>query len=361
MTCSVKPEDPQLKSWLEEGLSLEIHTVDHPCPLFKEGKFAKAKSTYDRCVDLVGKVPGNGPVAYRMPCCDGLNTVSPRFYAEIFSKTTPTGKFLQVDSSVFNLFSDHSPRPNALQAPTPSSERFGKYVPSDQGFVNLIEDYSYPYVIDRLCWEFPCVVPSDYEANRYHKSNNSLTVADWERALDLTVRDQGVMTMVFHPHGWIKNSQMVELIGHAAKTHGRKVKFLNFREALDRLNKYMLDGNPLRDASGGDNGVRILDVNHDGYMDVVIGNAQTRRTRIWSPKTGTWLTTGFPCRLDQTAAAEGRVASFANFGIHAVGPTSVVGYVEKSPTRRGKIRRMGFQRSRVGARPMVSALVPIRA
>jgi putative membrane-bound dehydrogenase-like protein len=334
MTCRVKPEDPQLKSWLDEGLSLEIHTVDHPCPLFKEGDFAKAKSTYDRCVDLLAKVPGNVPVAFRMPCCDGLNTVSPRFYAEIFSKTTPAGEFLQIDSSVFNLFTDDNPQSSNLGSePRKSTGRFSKYIPSDHGFVNLIENYSYPYVIDRLCWEFPCAVPSDWEASHCHKSNNPLTVADWERALDLTVRNQGVMTMVFHPHGWIKNSQMVELIDYAVKTYGRKVKFLNFREALDRINKNLLAGNPLRDASGNDNGVRILDVNADGYLDVVVGNAQTRLTRIWKPKTRTWSTTGFPCGLDPAAA--GRAGSFAVFD----GPiTSVVG---EAGGERPDQRRMG--------------------
>jgi len=359
MTCRVKPENPQLKSWLDEGLSLETHTVDHPCPLFKEGNFAKAKSTFDRCVDLLNTVPGNVPVAYRMPCCDGRNTVSPRFYAEIFSKTTPAGKFLQVDSSVFNQFTDDDRLPGASQTAQPLRERFGKYMPRDTGFINRIEDYSYPYVIDRLCWEFPCVMPSDWEASHLHKPNNPLTVTDWKRALDLTVRDKGVMTMVFHPHGWIKNSQIVELIDYAVKTHGRKVKFLNFREAIDRINKNLLDGNPLRDATGGDNGVRILDVNHDGFMDVVIGNAHTRLTRIWSPKTETWSTTQFPCRLDQSA--EGCQAVFANFGGHTAAPTSVVGFARTAGSPGQKMGGWDFNgREWVAARwfPSLSQLLP---
>src|SRR5262245_52181341 len=98
MTCSVKPDDPHLQQWLAEGLSLECHTIDHPCPLLQGSDFAKAKSTYDRCVDLLNEVPGNKPVAFRMPCCDSLNTLSPRFYAEIFNSTTPKGNYLQVSS-----------------------------------------------------------------------------------------------------------------------------------------------------------------------------------------------------------------------------------------------------------------------
>ena len=29
-TNSVNPQDPQLQSWIKEGLSLEVHTIDHP-------------------------------------------------------------------------------------------------------------------------------------------------------------------------------------------------------------------------------------------------------------------------------------------------------------------------------------------
>src|SRR5215471_19356851 len=85
MTNQVDPKDPQLQTWLKEGLSLECHTLDHPCPFFKGG-FAKAKETYDKCVDLMNEIPRNTPVALRMPCCDSLNTPSPRFFAGIFSK-----------------------------------------------------------------------------------------------------------------------------------------------------------------------------------------------------------------------------------------------------------------------------------
>ena len=49
------------------------------------------------------------PVAFRMPCCDSLNTLSPRFFSEIFNKTTPRGNFLSVDSSVFMLFTANDP------------------------------------------------------------------------------------------------------------------------------------------------------------------------------------------------------------------------------------------------------------
>ena len=33
MTCTIDPNHSHLQKWLKEGLSIEIHTVDHPCPL----------------------------------------------------------------------------------------------------------------------------------------------------------------------------------------------------------------------------------------------------------------------------------------------------------------------------------------
>jgi putative membrane-bound dehydrogenase-like protein len=278
MTCNVNPKDEQLQQWLAEGLSIEVHTVDHPCPLLTGGDFKKAKSTYDRCVDLMNQIPGNKPVAFRMPCCDSLNTVSPRFYAEIFNKTTAKGNHLQASSSVFNIFTSADPDiPRELVQEADGSERFLKYIPKKlnrggatfNSFVNTIENYPYPYVINKLCWEFPCVVPSDWEAQHLHGKNNPKTVADMKAALDITVHKQGVMNLVFHPHGWIRNDQIVELIDHAVKKHGKKVKFLTFREAVERLNKNLLRGAELQASDGGFSGVHIIDLNNDGYLDVI--------------------------------------------------------------------------------------------
>src|SRR5262249_20950230 len=255
------PKDPQLQTWLKEGLSLEIHTMDHPCPLLQKGDLARAKSTYDRCVDLLSEVPGNRPVAFRMPCCDSLNTLSPRFFTEIFNQTTPKGHSLAIDTSVFNIITSNDPDlPREWVIDADGRDRFRKYVPVDRSFVNTIEDYPYPYVIGRTCWEFPCVTPSDWEASHLHRAGNPLTVRDWKAALDVTVRKQGTFNLVFHPHGWIRNEQIVDFIDYAATKYGKKVKFLTFREAEERLTKNLLGGVPLRDPkTGEDNGVRVLD------------------------------------------------------------------------------------------------------
>src|SRR5439155_15827690 len=74
MTCQVDPNHPHLQTWLKEGVSLETHTFDHPCPLFR-GDFDMARATSDRAVDLLADVPNNLPVAFRTPGRDTPTTV----------------------------------------------------------------------------------------------------------------------------------------------------------------------------------------------------------------------------------------------------------------------------------------------
>ncbi len=289
MTCSVDPQDPQLRTWLAEGVTIEVHTVDHPCPCLQGSDFAKARSTYDRCVDLMASIPGNQPVAFRMPCCDSRNTPSPRFWSEAFNQRTSAGNFLQADSSVFNVFTTADQElPGELVSEADGSSRFKKYIPFPS-FVNTIENYPYPYVIGKLCWQFPCMVPSDWEAQNLQRPNNPKTVADMKAALDATVIKRGMFNMVFHPHGWIRNDQMIELIDYAQQKYGQRVKFLNFQQCVDRINQNLLMGQPIRNVeSGNDNGVRIVDLNRDGYLDVMIGNDERQVARVWQEKAGSW-------------------------------------------------------------------------
>lgn len=310
--------DPARKDWprlLAGGVSLECHTYDHPCPILRLGDFAAAKATYDRCVDLLHQVPGCEPVAFRVPCCDSRNTPSPRFYAEIFNRTTAAGRFLALDSSVFNLLTPDDPDlPLDLVVDADGRERCRKYVPFPS-FVNTIENYPYPYVIGRLCWQFPCVTPSDWAAQNLNGPRHPRSFEDLKASLDAVVIKQGTFNLVFHPYGWCHHDQIVELVNHAVARHGKKVRFLSFRECADRLRRHLLAGQPLRAADGGDNGVRLLDLNNDGFLDVVIGNDRLRRTRVWSPRERRWIDGDFPVQLVHVDRAGVRRETGVRFGV----------------------------------------------
>lgn len=284
---SLEPGDPQLQAWLAEGVSLEVHTIRHPCPMLCQGNLAEAKKTFDECVDLLGAVPNMKPVAARVPCCDSMNSASPRYFSEIFSKTTPNGAFLQIDSSVFCVFNPDDPSwPEELLAEDGQPRgRFEKYLPFP-AFTTTIANYPYPYVIGDTTWEFPCVVPSDWEAQNKNTPNAPQTVADMKAAIDATVLKQGTYTLCFHPHGWIEAAQIVELIDHAHAQYGERVRFMSFREAAQRLREQLLQGEALRAADGAATGARLADVNADGYMDVLLPGAG--KTRVWMPEERSW-------------------------------------------------------------------------
>src|SRR5581483_9706944 len=315
MCNALDPQQSQYQSWLKEGLSLEVHTLSHPCPILDRKNFQAAENTFQGGIELINRIPGNHACAFRTPCCDSMDSPSPRLFAELFNQTNSGGQFLTIDSSVMNILSARDTTlPRELVLDADGKDKFQKYVPFPS-FKTTVENYGYPYVIGRLAWEFPAVAPSDWEAFHVHGSNNPVTVADWKCALDATVLKQSAFTMIFHPHGWIRNDQLVELVDYAAKKHGAKAKFLNFREAQERLDKNLLAGEPLRAANGQDNGVRLLDLNNDGYLDVVIGNEHVLKTRIWNPKESTWIESSFPTQLVSVDAGGNRHDSGVRFGV----------------------------------------------
>lgn len=295
MTKHVDVQDEQVRQWLMEGVSIEAHTLDHPCPCLQGGKLGVAKATFDRCVDLLSQIPGYRPVAYRMPCCDSMNSVSPRFFAEIWNRTTPDGHFLSVDSSVFLVpTANDTALPVRIVRDEDGQDRFAKYIPHDRMMINYVEDYPYPYVIGHRCWEFPSLMPSDWDAQHLNGKCSPKTLTDLKAAVDMAVVKQGAFSLCFHPHGWISQEQMVEFVDYADRTYEGKVKFLTFQEVLVRLNRHLLDGVPIRGPKGEDQGVRLCDVDNDGFMDVIVANQQRRETRLWDAKANGWRTFSFP-------------------------------------------------------------------
>ncbi len=316
MATKIPPGDPQVQAWLKDDINVEAHTWTHPCPCLQGGVLAKAKATFDECVDNLRKIPGGQTVGYRMPCCDSMNSVSPRFFTEIFNRTTPGGNFLEIDSSVFQLITSDDPElPRQLVLEDGDKERFRKYVPTDRLMVNLIENYPYPYIIGRLVWEFPCLMPSDWDAQHLNGKCSPKTVVDLKHAVDATVIKRGVFSLCFHTHGWIANDQVIDVIQHTKAKHGTKVKFLNFKQVLDRINRNLLGGHPIRSANGQDNGVRILDLNNDGFLDVVIGNEKVQQTRVWSPKDGKWIVSPFPIGIVSVDDQGNRAETGVRFGV----------------------------------------------
>lgn len=324
MTCKVEPGEAQLQAWLKEGLSLEVHTVDHPCPYFQPG-FAKAKETTDRCVDLMHAIPGNKPVAFRMPCCDSINTPSPRHWAEIFNQVTDKRNYLSLDSSVFMVYTSADPELPKDLVLEDGKERFKKYLPADRDFVNWIENYPYPYLIGKYCWQFPCMTPSDWQAQHLHKPNNPVTLRDWKAALDCTVVKKGVFNMVFHPHGWIKPEQIVDLIDHAVAKHGNKVKFLTFKEAYQRLQKSIFRGDEWRAAA---DVVVLADVNNDGYLDIVDMRSREGKTYLWDPEYTHWAVVPGPDRVGLKPLLGGEF----HFGVLQKNGCASIAYYWTAPT-----------------------------
>src|SRR5262249_19719927 len=95
----------------------------------------------------------------------------------------------------------------------------------------------------------------------------------------------GVFNVVFHPHGWIKAGQVIDFIDHAVEKHGKKVKFLTFKEAHDRLQKTIFRDDTWRSAA---DTVILADVNNDGYLDIVDLRSKAGRTFVWDTEFNHW-------------------------------------------------------------------------
>lgn len=290
-------EDPQLKIWLSQGFGLEAHSMAHLCPILQNGNFNGASNNFHGSVDMVFGIPGNRPSTFRVPCSDGQSSASPRVFAELLRKKTASGHFLEADSSIAN-FPTSADRDvsDELTLDGDGVPRFQKYRVSPS-HATTIENYPFPFALGNRCWEFPISVPSDFQGWYQYGNASAVTAADWQAGLAISVRKQGLFTLLFHRKGWSSGAQVLDFIDHANRTYGRRIRFLTFREAVDRLTTHALGGEPMRASDGGDNGVRLIDLDGDGFLDVVIGNGHLRRTRRWIPTRNLWQTSPFPVSL----------------------------------------------------------------
>ncbi len=308
MTCQTPPESLTVQQLLKLGLSFECHTFTHRFPFFRSNEghgpdeaLKFAQMDYLACMENLFEVPGNRPVAHRMPGCDAQNSVSPRFFTEVFPLHVSDGRFLTCDSSITTWFpSDDESLLRDWKYDADGRPRFDKYVdniPQTKTFVNSVRNYPYPYVINNLLWELPVTIPCDSHGVHQNQRQSDKTADDWKRAVDICIHKKGFMNVLFHTIGYIKNKQVVDVIDYADRKYGPRVKFLNCREIYDRLTKNVLGGVPLRSKTGGDNGVRLLDVNADGFLDAVIGNSQRQTTRIWDPNSKQWREVPLPVQI----------------------------------------------------------------
>ncbi len=322
MSNRPNPKEPHLQKWLAEGLTIETHTFNHPCPLLGVGydpgdrskgdDLAKAADQFHSCIDRIALIPNWKPVAFRMTCYDSINNANPRFYQEIFNRTTPSGNWVNFSSSIAMIFTEDDPtQPRGYATDADGKPRFTKYTFAGQKgqrtWINYIENYPYPYVIGKLCWEVPSQVPDDWQGYNILGPSHPKALEDMKAAFDAVARKQGIYAPTFHPRNWIGNDQMIELIDHIVAKHGKKAKVLTFFEIQERINANLLDGQPLRHPkTGDDNGVRLLDLDMDGSMDVVLANDEMRRTRIWRAKERRWQEGSFPL---------GSLGAHARFGV----------------------------------------------
>lgn len=309
------PQHPNMQWFLKQGVSLETHSMTHPCPLLQRRNFTQAWHDYHDCVDLLASIPGSFPVAFRFGCMDGQNTPSPRAYVELLNGTSELGNYLKIGSNIGVIF---TPEDRELIAANPPDrnvadnlasgeklfsntvggpKQFSKYM--RPGFVNYVENYPYPTIVSNSTWDIPFVLPDDYTGSEIHGNQSPKTIQDYKAAIDATVIKQGAISLCFHPYAWMRNDQMVEIINDVHAVYGRNVKFLNLREVIERIEKHMLNGHSLRNTIGEDNGVRVMDLDGDGYMDVVIGNDKVQLTKLWQNQQQIWHKTTFPLKITQ--------------------------------------------------------------
>jgi len=123
------------------------------------------------------------------------------------------------------------------------------------------------------------------------------------------------------PDQSLPSTSVAKVIEDAISKYGNRILFLTYSECLERLNANLLDTHSLRNANdGSDSGIRIVDIDDDGFMDVLCGGDGQRFTKRWNPATSSWSYSSCPGiiipNVGGAAATAGQVAQFGIFHDH---------------------------------------------
>ena len=197
--------EPHLQSWLAEGVSLECHTYDSSLSAFA-GKRFRGPGDVRSLRRPDGEHSGQSAVAFRMPCCDSPTRPARGFSPNLQSHDVP-GQ-LSVDRSL-GVQPFHGRRSAVAPRHGARRPRPRDISPLLAGRPDVRESHRGLSVSVR---HRPAVLGvSRRGAQRLDRAEADNRTAHRRSRLaegvDATVVKQGIFTLVFHPHNWIRTTR----------------------------------------------------------------------------------------------------------------------------------------------------------
>lgn len=267
--------------------------------------------------DALAQIPEPRPVAHRFPCLDWSSRVSGSLITRL-SGVSKLGNFIEADTSIVNFQNKHAASmfPNAT----------------------WIDDYPYPFVTgNHLLMEFPSG-PCDslycgWTGAECRRTFGEHWLSMWQAIVGHAFTRKGIVVFCCHLASEQKPSpeKVTQFVKHVRTETDGRARFLTFKQAQQRMQEHMFFGQALRRSDGLDNGVRLLDLNQDGYMDVVVGNELVTKSGIWDAKASKWRRIKFPFKVVIEGKPTGIVLGYSSTGIA----------VAKLGKERAFLRRLG--------------------
>ena len=210
---------------------------------------------------------------------DSMNTVSPRFVSEIFSKKSQRGYSLSIDSSVFTVLTPDDPNCRRSGVRSGRREAVRKYIPFRR---SSTRSRTIPIPLD---WRLGRGVSVHRPAIGKSKSEQAVQPDESRREgrPRLQVKKRGFSISCSNSR--VDQVRASRRAGRPSVAKTGEVKFLNFREALERLKKNVRlerrfvprqasaaagtlpEGARLTDEQGGDAGLRDGDMPDGRWRD----------------------------------------------------------------------------------------------